>query len=291
MLAGYEDTKIWWNSQKMHHIAMPAAQNSPPSQYRALQRYADGYPVAKTGQCSAIPAGYRISMVRAFIAYSSADQLRFAPVNRTSALVAIGAAKAGLTPGVIDPLDATARLMARQILDRKHRDMFVPCHPKAQDQRDDSCARAFLSGAGRRLYRRPPTQSELAAAVAMAGQAFKPTGDFYSGLAFSLGGMLVSPQFLFITETIQSDTGQSDTGQSGAGQTGAGATRSLDGYSRASRLIFLLWDSAPDEELLQAAASGGLANPAALRRQVARMMASPRLERGVRAFFQRFSGA
>ena len=36
-------------------------------------------------------------------------KVRFAPVNRISGLVAIGAAKAGLTPGVIDPLDATAR--------------------------------------------------------------------------------------------------------------------------------------------------------------------------------------
>ena len=69
LLAGYEDTKIWWNSQKAHHIAMPAAQNSPPSQYRALMRYADGYPDPKTGQCGAISAAYRITTVRAFIAH------------------------------------------------------------------------------------------------------------------------------------------------------------------------------------------------------------------------------
>lgn len=74
MLAGYEDNKIWWNSQKAHHIAMPAAQNSPPSQYRALMRYADGYPDKKTGQCRAISAAYRISTVRAFIAHSPAAQ-------------------------------------------------------------------------------------------------------------------------------------------------------------------------------------------------------------------------
>ena len=199
-------------------------------------------------------------------------KVRFAPVNRISGLVAIGAGKAGLTPGVVDPLDATGRAMARQILDPKHRGLFVPCTPQAVDQRDDACARAFLSAAGRRLYRRPMTQAELTAAVEMAGKAVAPAGDFYSGLAFSLGGMLVSPQFLFIAET--------------AGRTpGPEGSLSLDGYSRASRLSFLLWDAAPDEELLQAAASGGLENPAGLRRQMARMLASPKFERGLRAFF------
>lgn len=199
-------------------------------------------------------------------------KVRFAPVNRTNGLVAIGAAKAGLTAGVLDPLDATARVMAKQIVDPGHRGLFVPCAPKSINQRDDDCARMFLSGVGRRIYRRPMTQAELAAAVDMAGNAIKATGSFYDGLAFSLGGMLVSPQFLFITETARRDPGPVDSW-------------SLDGYSRASRLSFLLWDSAPDEELLQAAESGVLDTPAGLRRHVSRMLASPKFERGLRAFF------
>ena len=83
LLAGYEDSKIWWNSQKPHHIAMPAAHNSPPSQYRALMRYADGYPDPKTGQCTAISAAYRINTVRAFIAHPRGSQQRVsAATNR-----------------------------------------------------------------------------------------------------------------------------------------------------------------------------------------------------------------
>ncbi len=199
-------------------------------------------------------------------------KVRFAPVNRTDGLLAIGAARAGLTPGVLDPLDATARSMARQILDPGHRALFLPCRPQAANQRDDACARAFLSGVGRRLYRRAMTEAELSAAVEMAGRAVAPTGDFYSGLAFSLGGMLVSPQFLFITETATRSLG-------------AGEGMVLDGYSKASRLSFLLWDSAPDEELMRAAESGKLESQAELRRQVVRMLASPKYERGLRAFF------
>lgn len=82
LLAGYEDSKIWWNSQKAHHIAMPAAQNSPASQYRALMRYADGYPDPETGHCTAISAAYRISTVRAYIAHPSGPQQRLAAANK-----------------------------------------------------------------------------------------------------------------------------------------------------------------------------------------------------------------
>ncbi|TVV75827.1 hypothetical protein [Sphingomonas solaris] len=85
MLAGYEDNKIWWNSQKAHHIAMPAAQNSPPSQYRALMRYADGYPDPKTGQCTAISAAYRVETVRAFIAHPETPQQRTAAATMVHA--------------------------------------------------------------------------------------------------------------------------------------------------------------------------------------------------------------
>ena len=82
ILAGYEDAKVWWNTQKMHHIAMPAAQNSPPSQYRALMRYADGYPDPKTGQCTAISAAYRISTVRAFIVHPTPRQIQVAKADQ-----------------------------------------------------------------------------------------------------------------------------------------------------------------------------------------------------------------
>ncbi len=84
--------------------------------------------------------------------------------------------------------------------------------------------------------------------------------------------MLVSPQFLFIAEST-------------GGTPGPDGSQSLDGYSRASRLSFLLWDAAPDEELLQAAEKGSLQNEAGLRQQLARMLASPKFERGTRAFF------
>ncbi|MEQ9448166.1 MAG: DUF1592 domain-containing protein, partial [Rhodospirillaceae bacterium] len=59
----------------------------------------------------------------------------------------------------------------------------------------------------------------------------------------------------------------------------------LDAYSKASRLSFFLWNSIPDPLLLAAAESGALNDREEIARQVERMVASPRIEQGVRAFF------
>src|SRR5690606_36780844 len=58
-----------------------------------------------------------------------------------------------------------------------------------------------------------------------------------------------------------------------------------DSYSKASRLSFLLWNSAPDARLLAAAEKGELHTVEGVAKQVDRMLTSRRLESGVRAFF------
>ncbi len=50
-------------------------------------------------------------------------------------------------------------------------------------------------------------------------------------------------------------------------------------------MSFFLWNSAPDNELLQAAESGELHTPEGMDRSVTRMLSSSRLEDGIRAFF------
>jgi hypothetical protein len=204
-----------------------------------------------------------------------AVKVRFAPVNRVDGLLAVGRSTTVLTGGGLDPLDATARAVAAQVVDPVHRLFLIPCAPAKIDRRDDQCARAFFKKVGRLIYRRPLTNDELTLAASVAGDAVGPAGDFYSGLAYSLSGMLISPQFLYIWEKVEPDPSQ------------PGAQR-LNGYSKASRLSFLLWDSAPDDELLAAAERGTLHSPAGLRRQVDRMIASPLYRDGVRTFFADF---
>ena len=60
----------------------------------------------------------------------------------------------------------------------------------------------------------------------------------------------------------------------------------VSGYELASRLSFFLWSSIPDDELLRAAGAGELKRPAAVARQVRRMLADPK----ARALTENFAG-
>jgi hypothetical protein len=204
-----------------------------------------------------------------------AVKIRFAPVKRDDGLLAVGASTAVLTSGGLDPLDAAARAVSEQVVDPARRSFLIPCKPANAAVRDDKCAREFLSKVGRLLYRRPLTDQEVAQAVDTAGRAVGPAGDFYAGLGYALSRMLVSAQFLFVREIAEPDPN-------------AAGTWRLDAYSKAARLSFLLWNSAPDDDLLTAAERGDLHNPAKLRREVDRMIASPSYSEGVRAFFNDF---
>ncbi len=199
-------------------------------------------------------------------------KVRFAPVKRTEGLVAVGAATAVITPGSLEPLEYSARQITNVVFNEEHRAFLVPCAPAAVNARDDACAGEYLGSAGRLLYRRALTAAELEILVKIAGQSVGEAGDFYYGLAATVSGMLVAPQFLYIQENLERDPDRADNWR-------------LDGYSKASRLSFFLWNSAPDDVLLRAAESGDLHTSEGLNRQVERMVTSPRVESSLRAFF------
>jgi hypothetical protein len=202
-------------------------------------------------------------------------KVRFAPVRRDHGLLAVGASSAVLTSGGLDPLEVTARSVADQVVSPARRSYLLPCTPAQAEVRDDRCAREFFKKAGRLLYRRSLTDGEIARFVDLAGRPVGPGTDFYSGVAYALSAMLVSPDFLFIREAAEPDPSAANSWR-------------LDADSKASRLSFLLWDSAPDDALLSAAEHGELNQPAGLRRQVEKMLASPLHRQGVQAFLSDF---
>jgi len=197
---------------------------------------------------------------------------RFEPDQRDAGLIAVGAGQASVTASGFEQYDGMARSIAQQVVDEQHRSVMVPCQPAAATGPDDSCAKQFIAGVGRLLYRRPLTELELNAELKIANATSTRLHDFYAGLGLSLSGMLESAQFLFRQEMASPDPDH------------AGVDR-LDAYSKASRLGFLLWNAGPDLLLLTAAERGDLDSSAGLKSQVDRMMKSPRLEAGVRAFF------
>src|SRR5262245_28905004 len=196
----------------------------------------------------------------------------FAPFARTDGLVASGSASAGVTIAQMQEFQRTAASLAAQVVSPSNRAYLVPCTPRDEARADDACARKFLLPVGRLLFRRPLEKATADAIVARSDEAANQLQDFYGGLSAALEGLLMAPQALFIADRSEPDPAR------------PGSER-LDAWSIASRLSFFLWNAAPDDELLRAAGDGRLHTADGLAKQVDRMLASPRLETGVRAFF------
>jgi len=81
-------------------------------------------------------------------------------------------------------------------------------------------------------------------------------------LQFGLVGILMMPQFLFHSSSLENESG--------------GA---LNDFQIADRLSFLIWHSAPDRELLQAAEAGQLSTEEGLQAELDRMFADPKIDR------------
>jgi hypothetical protein len=197
---------------------------------------------------------------------------RFDPTIRTNGLIAIGASAVSITPSAFERYDDLARSIASQVVDETHRDEFVPCKPAQATAPDDKCATQFFSKVGRLLYRRPLTKGEIANEAKIASDATSTVNDFYRGLGSGLVAMLETPAFLYIADHVEKDPDHD------------GAYR-LNAYSRAARLSFFLWNTTPDDVLLRAAEKGELDSKKGMAKQVDRMIASPRLVPGTKAFF------
>lgn len=199
-------------------------------------------------------------------------EARFEPERREDGLLALGSAELSLTSAGFEQYFALAGTIAAQALEDQRRDKLVGCTPQDPAAPDEVCARAFIERHGERLFRRPLSATEVQARLKSASLGAKQAGDFYAGLRLALTSLLVAPDFLFRIETAEPDPAS------------PGQYR-LDAYTKASRLSFLIWDSAPDAELLEAARSGALHSQRELEKQIARLIASPKFEAGARAFF------
>ncbi len=196
----------------------------------------------------------------------------FPPAQRTDGLLALGTGRGGISSAQLELYQKAAVTVAQMVVDVDRRAFLLTCTPKDARAADPECAREFFSHVGRLMHRRPLAQTELAEYVNEASNAANSLKDFYRGLAVSIEAMLISPDVLFVVESSEPDPK-------------AKGVERLDGYSLASRLSLFLWNAAPDDELLRAAEKGELHTARGRAKQIDRMLASPRLERGMRAFF------
>jgi hypothetical protein len=194
----------------------------------------------------------------------------FEPTFRSNGLEAISTASLSVTPVGFESFNKMANDIAAQVTSEKYRGK-LPCAPRDPKTPDDPCAGKVLSHYGRLLFRRPLTDAELDNRIGLSRRMTERTKDFYAGLSYGLSTLLQLPDFIFRSElAIPSADGKNGM---------------LDSWSRATRLSFMMWNTTPDAELLRAAESGELNTSEGLTKQVDRLMASPRLDAGMRAFF------
>ncbi len=144
------------------------------------------------------------------------------------------------------------------------RQRIFACYPAtdASAEAQAACAKTIISNLARRAYRRPVTADDVNELFQYYQDGIKE-GGFETGIRSALTGMLTSPFFLYRGERVPANLH-------------AGDTYTITDLELASNLSFFLWNTIPDDELLQTAASGKLSQPAVLDAQVRRMLADPR---------------
>lgn len=125
-----------------------------------------------------------------------------------------------------------------------------------------SAVRDIARRLARNAYRRPATEAEIDVLTDVFDLGQKNGLDRDAALRFMLKAVLVSPQFLYITPSKEAPAGEKIV--------------PLDDHQLASRLSYFLWSTMPDAELAKLADEGRLQDPAVLKAQVKRMLASPR---------------
>jgi len=147
----------------------------------------------------------------------------------------------------------------------------------------DQKAREIIGQTAARLWRRPPSADEIQRLFALYQADLAEGRSYEQSLKTPLVASLVAPNFLYRFTQAK----------------GEAEPYPLSDPELATRLAFVLWGSLPDEELLQIAYQGQLANPQTLRAQIDRMIQDPRAENFIEEFkgmwlgfadFERFSG-
>ncbi len=119
-----------------------------------------------------------------------------------------------------------------------HQRIFIDSPAK---QQPEAYARQVIDQFASRAFRRPVTADESSALFRFWQQTYNESHNFQQSIKDTLIVVLTSPQFLFIIEGSSTP-----------------AAEDLDEFELASKLAYFLWNTMPDDQLLQLAASGQL---------------------------------
>lgn len=136
----------------------------------------------------------------------------------------------------------------------------------------ESCVKTFISSFGLKVFRKPLGADDIKSFWDL--YALGAASSIDTGFRNVLMALFIRPEFLYHLEL---------------GDTSTAATDSTDfeitSYELASRLSYLLWDSAPDSELFDLASTDQLKKPDVLLAQVDRMLKNNLAKDKIRGFF------
>ena len=130
-----------------------------------------------------------------------------------------------------------------------------------------------------RAWRRDITEAEVDQKMAYFDSIRPVCEDFQEAVIEVLATVLSSPRFLYLVQTERSTT---------QAQHETEAEQKIDQFELATRLSMFLWCSTPDDELIDLAAKGRLADSAEMTRQTRRMLSDPRHERFLKHFVRQW---
>jgi len=140
---------------------------------------------------------------------------------------------------------------------------------------DAACADQILGRLALRAYGRPLNDQDRAALREIYASGSDNGRDFEAGIQLGLARILSGPEFLLYHGLTEEAALSGSDGRD-------------DAPTLASRLALFLWNSIPDETLLDEAIAGRLLEPGVLETQVRRMLADPRAETLVTDFAEQW---
>jgi hypothetical protein len=182
---------------------------------------------------------------------------------------------AGRVAGIVGGINMTGPFNSTGLTRTASRAKLFVCEPEVAS-RERECAERIAADLARRAFRRPVGKADLERLLPFFEEGRKGRGGFDEGIELMTTAVLASPDFLYRTIA--------------PAKSASGAAQALTPLELASRLSFFLWSQGPDDELLELAESGALAQPDVLAGQVQRMLQHPRAEVLVTSFAEGWLG-
>jgi hypothetical protein len=185
------------------------------------------------------------------------------PIDHTLADTQIGVGYGVTTLPHLRNLAVVGPFGVSGVSDNPTRRAIFLCRPTAAAEAAP-CAQKILTRLGTLAYRRPLTAGEINELMVFYNQG-SAKGGFEAGIRTGIQAMLASLHFIFRMEETPPGVVP-------------GKIYRISDTDLASRLSFFLWNTIPDQELVDIAKTNTLSRPDVFEKQVRRMLADPRSE-------------